>query len=255
MLFRSQIHITAVSYLNTIPFIYGIEHSGLLKNAKLHLEYPANCAKMLSNGNANIGLIPVGGLSQLKDFKIVSNYCIGAIGKVYSVGLFSKVPLSEIKQIYLDNESLTSVRLVKVLAKKFWGISPEWVPFSQQNEMNYFDYESIVLIGDKTFGLEKNFTFVYDLAEQWNIYTKLPFVFAVWVAKKDVLNEQLEKFNLALKWGVEHVEEAVGHYPIQVEKNFAIEYLTQNISYPFDDLKKEGLKLFAENIADARLNH
>ena len=220
-----------------------------MKDFSLMIEFPANCAKLLMEGKAQVGLVPVGGLSELSGFNIISDYCIGAIGKVNSVSLYSKVPLEEIHQIHLDNESLTSVKLVKVLANQYWKIHPKWISIHSTTGMHSFDYESVVLIGDKTFGQEKKFTYVYDLAEQWMSYTHLPFVFAAWVAQEGVSKTQIEELNNALKWGVERIEEAVEYYPIKVEKAFAIEYLKKYINYPLDDLKKDGLKLFIEKLS------
>ena len=49
--------IAAVSYLNTIPFIYGIRHAGNLR-AELLLTPPALCASNFIDGNADIALLP-----------------------------------------------------------------------------------------------------------------------------------------------------------------------------------------------------
>ncbi len=242
--------IVAVSYLNTIPFIHGIQHSGFLPNADLIIEHPANCARLIKEQKTHFGLVPVGGLSQISGYEVFGDYCIGAIGKVYSVGLYSHVPLNEIREIYLDQESMTSVKLIKVLAEQFWKISPKWIPISTPGQKPLQPHEAMVLIGDKTFGLEKQFPFVFDLGEQWNLFTGLPFVFAVWVARKDVSSVQMEKLNQALQWGVEHTDEAIDTYQKPIDKAFAKEYLKQNISYPFDDPKKEGLKLFNRFISN-----
>ncbi len=243
---EQSINIAAVSYLNTIPFLYGLEYSGLLPHAHLLIEHPANCTKLLKEGKAQLGLVPVGGLIQLPGFGIVSDYCIGAIGKVHTVALYSKSPLEQIRQIHLDNESLTSVRLVRYLSQHYWKINPEWLPIEKEINKNYADYDAVVLIGDKTFGLENQFPFVYDLAEQWKQHCGLPFVFAVWVAQEGIAQEQINALNAALKWGVQHITESVEYYPPRIEKSLAISYLKNNISYPFDEEKEKGLHHFME---------
>ena len=114
----SDVKISVVSYLNSKPFIYGIEHSGLLKNFILEEDMPAVCAQKLIAGNTDIGLVPVAILPLLKDHYFVSDYCIGATQSVTSVMMFSRVPLENIKTITLDYQSRTSVALVKILAEK-----------------------------------------------------------------------------------------------------------------------------------------
>ena len=54
-----MVRITAVSYLNTIPFIYGIENSLLSYNIELSLDYPTICADKLINDEVDLALVPV----------------------------------------------------------------------------------------------------------------------------------------------------------------------------------------------------
>ena len=79
------IRITAVSYYNTLPFIYGIKHSGLLSGYELSLDVPSECARKIINHEADISLIPVGALPGIPDYQLVSNLCIGADKDVKSV--------------------------------------------------------------------------------------------------------------------------------------------------------------------------
>ena len=115
-----KLRISAVSYLNSLPFVYGIKNSGFLKNIELSLDVPSVCADKLISGKADIGLVPVAAIPLIKNARIVSDFCIGADGKVQSVLLISRKPLQEIQKVYLDLESRTSVGLAKVLAKEYW---------------------------------------------------------------------------------------------------------------------------------------
>ena len=69
--------IAAVSYLNTVPFVYGITHADKL-DAELLLAPPAQCARNYMDRKADIALVPVGSLPMLEDAEIITNYCIGA---------------------------------------------------------------------------------------------------------------------------------------------------------------------------------
>ena len=107
--------IAAVSYLNTIPFIYGIEHAGAGLHAELLLSPPRGCAEALRDGKADLALIPVAAIPGISDLRIVTPYCIGASGPVRTVVLASADPLENVDTVYLDSHSLTSVRLVRLL--------------------------------------------------------------------------------------------------------------------------------------------
>ena len=49
-----MLKVSAVSYLNSVPFIYGLKQSELIHNIDLQLDYPSICADKLINGNVNI---------------------------------------------------------------------------------------------------------------------------------------------------------------------------------------------------------
>lgn len=240
-----MIRISAVSYLNTYPFIYGLERSELINECNITTDVPAICAQKLLNNEVDIGLVPVAIIPQLNSYRIISDYCIGAIGKVHTVLLLSKIPLPEIKNIYLDNESRTSVQLVKVLAENYWKINPGWINISNSEASINNDFESVVLIGDKTFSARENYPYVYDLAEEWYKFTNLPFVFACWVANKSLPDEFINKFNETIKIGVENIDEVIEAFKDKIPGNVdAREYYTRYISYNLDENKKKGLELF-----------
>ena len=121
---NTVLKISTVSYINAKPFVYGIERSGILTNYSLSLDTPFACSEKLVQKKVDIGLAPVTILPQLKEYYILPDFCIGANGPVTSVMVYSDVALNEIKDIALDNQSKTSVLLVRVLAKYFWKISP-----------------------------------------------------------------------------------------------------------------------------------
>jgi chorismate dehydratase len=243
------IRISAVSYFNTIPFVYGLKNSGLLENYELSIDVPSKCALKLIEGKADIGLVPVAALPKINNYQIIGNYCIGAISKVRTVCLYSQLPLNEITNIYLDSHSMTSVNLVKVLARDYWEISPNWLNTNHEEISELSKYESVVAIGDKTFELENHFKFCYDLAEHWINFTKLPFVFACWVTNKKLDDSFLFNFNESLKFGVLNLENAVKDFKLQHKVNVNLDYyLKNNINYIFDDEKRKGMNLFLQNI-------
>jgi chorismate dehydratase len=249
----SIVRIVAVSYSNTFPFIYGIEKSGLLNHFHLQLRHPLACAESFISGDADIALLPVGALNLLPEHKIITDTCIGAVKEVKSVLLVSKKPLDEIKSIGLDTESATSVRLCKILAANFWNIDPAWNSVKVTDYAGFPDIDAFVVIGDKAFELAPHFKFNYDLAGEWQKFTGLPFVFAVWVSRPQLNNDFVEKLNNALHYGVEHIPEVVKHYKAGFHGNFDLEnYLTECIDYRFDKMKKESLAKFLSFIADLK---
>lgn len=238
-----KIRISAVSYLNSLPFVYGLTHSSLINECDISLDIPSVCAEKLINGTVDIGLIPVAAIPQVPNATIISDYCIGANGEVKTVCLFSEVPLHEIKTVLLDYQSRTSVMLVKILAKEFWKINPEFVNAEAGFEKKISGTTAAVVIGDRAFDLSP--TYIYDLSEEWKNFTGLPFVFACWVANKNLPAQFVADFNNALKNGLANIDKTLEEFPPTVVNNAeAKKYLTENISYTFDAEKKKALKLF-----------
>ncbi len=241
---KEMINVVAVSYLNTLPFIYGIlNDKDLISQIKLRLEYPSKCSDLLKSGEVDLGLIPIIELIDMPYSEIIGEYCIGAEGKVKTVMLYSNCPLNEISSITLDYQSRTSVMLVKILVKNFWKID---VKFFDADE-GYIDGISKnnagLVIGDRTFNLKDSFLYKYDLAEEWFKYTNLPFVFACWVANKPLSDEFKQQFSKALKYGVDNKALVVDQY-IKSTNIDLDRYLRDYISWDFDSQKQAALKKF-----------
>jgi chorismate dehydratase len=239
--------ISLISYLNSRPFLYGLENSPLKKEIQLFLDIPSKTAVKMAHNLADIGLVPVGALPELSDYRIVSDFCIGADGPVRTVVLASEVPLDQTETILMDYQSRTTVLLVRVLAHYFWKKEFRW-----ENTCDHFETESIhgtsagIVIGDRVFHIERRYRYIYDLSEEWNKYTGLPFVFAVWATRKSLPENFLLKFNDALALGISgipEVEKSEQHLYPEVD---IYDYFTRNISYLLDDRKKEGMRLFLE---------
>ena len=240
----NKIRISAVSYTNTKPFMYGLQHAGFLEKVELSLDNPTDCAQKLIDGVVDIGLIPVAATLSLPQWNIVSDYCIGAVGAVNSVFIFSNCDIRQAKVLQLDPQSRSSNNLARVLVKNFWKtdgilVQQDAEDYSVSNDSR----TAFVQIGDRTFGKKDKYPFVYDLAEEWQKFTGLPFCFAAWIANKPIPKEFIAEFNQTLKYGLDHRPELFKELP-KID-NFDVEhYLMHNIDFDLTEKKKEALHLF-----------
>jgi chorismate dehydratase len=240
---KTKISVTAVSYLNTKPLLYGIFKEGLEEDLAIDLAIPSVCASQLQNGSAQIGLIPVAAIPAIPNAKIFSNYCIGAVGAVETVAIFSSVPLAEITHLYLDFHSRTSVQLAQILLREYWQLSPVLLPASEGFIDKITGTTAAVVIGDRTFSLLKTYPYIYDLAQAWYEWKGLPFVFAAWVTTIDLSDAFIERFNRALAMGILHIPQLVKLIPPPPNCDLE-EYFTRHISYDFTTEKQTALQLF-----------
>ena len=113
-----KIRISSVEYTNSLPFIYGIEKSEIISSVDLLKNIPSVCADKLIHNEVDVGLIPVAMIPQLSYSEIISDYCIGASGKVRTVVLASHSPIEKLENILLDPHSRSGAMLCKILCKE-----------------------------------------------------------------------------------------------------------------------------------------
>ena len=243
---KDKIRVSVVNYLNSKPFIYGLERSSIINEIDLQLDIPSVCADKLLEGKVDIGLVPVAILPELDQPNILSNYCIGADGGVESVLLLSDCPVSQIENVLLDYHSRTSVLLAEILFEKWWKRAPNFIDAKESFERQIGQTTAAIIIGDRALKEKRNFSYAYDLAEEWKKLTGLPCVFACWVSGKKLPDDFIQRFNKALQNGVENkllvAEKEKSNYP----QTDIADYFTNKISYDFDKRKKEALYLFLD---------
>ncbi len=243
------VRVSTVSYLNTLPFQYGFNHGPALP-MELSLDSPSDCARKLLNGEAAVGLVPVAALPQLPEHSIITDYCIAADGPVRTVLLYSDVPVREIETIWLDYQSRTSVELCRMLCAEYWAFSPRFRVASVGFESCFSGREAGVIIGNRTFHMERDYPYTYDLSAAWKDMTGLPFVFAAWVAHACVPLDFQRKFNEVLQFGMSHRDAAIAEYLQKNEDPGDLRgYLTKSICYEWDARKQEALQLFLHKLA------
>lgn len=245
-----KVRVGIVNYLNTKPLIFGLEREPVRSMIDLVGAYPSRVAQMLADGEVDVGLIPVAAIPQLPSWHIVGNYCIGTEGEIASVGLFSEVPMPEIRRVYLDYQSRSSVALLKWLMREYWGIHPEILQAKDEGFRSEIKGTTAgLVIGDRALEQRKISTFIYDLGSEWRAITGLPFVFAAWVSTAKLPDDFIRAFDDANGVGLEYIDEIVrqvGPYDTYDLKK----YYSLHLSYRLDDAKRRGMERFLKAIAE-----
>lgn len=227
--------------------MYGIEQSDVINKIDLTLDMPSDCAQKLIDDKVDIGLIPVAAILSLPRWEIVSDYCIGANGPVNSVFIFSNCEAKDIKTLQLDPQSRSSNNLARVLLKNYWKADHQIIENAPDYTASNDPQTAFVQIGDRTFGKKEQFKYVYDLAEEWQKFTGLPFVFAAWVANKPIDPAFMTEFNQAMKFGLAHRAELLKELPTR--SDFDLEdYLMHKLDFSLTEDKKKALHLFHDYI-------
>jgi len=242
-----KIRVGIVNYLNTRPLLYGLEREPIREKIELIGDYPSRLTELLLHNEIDVGLIPVASIPKLPEYHIVGNHCIGTEGEIASVALFSEVPMEQIKKVWLDYQSRSSVALLKWLMKEYWGINPELLEAKDENYRKEIKGDTAgLVIGDRAFEQRKISTFIYDLGSEWRAITGLPFVFAAWVSTHPLPQEFIEEFDKANAVGLDHRHEIVattdpGLFDMK-------KYYNLHLSYKLDERKRQAISRFLELI-------
>lgn len=147
---------------------------------------PRQLAEWLREGRIQAGTIPTFFHLLYPERPIVDGTCIASQGKVDSVRLFLREEVGKVGKVAVDEGSMTSVALLKVILRRGYGLSPQFVSCAPRLEEMMGMAEAALLIGDA--GMKAGEEGVYpslDLGEEWQRLTGLPFVWALWICRDD----------------------------------------------------------------------
>ena len=242
-----KIKIGIVNYLNTRPLLYGLERGEIVNLIELTGNYPAQIAAQLAEGQIDVGLIPVAEIANFSEYYIIGNYGIATNGEVASVCLFSQVPLNEIKKIYLDYQSRSSVALLKYLIKNYWKINVELINTTDEDFIGKVEGDTAaLLIGDRALSKRKSAKYIYDLGTAWKEHTGYPFVFAAWVSIKPMPADFSKIFDEANALGLTKIDEIVAGIDFP-DYDLGV-YYKEKVKYLLDEDAKKGMRLFLSHL-------
>lgn len=246
----NRLRVAAISYLNTAPLMWDFDHGNLRRKYQVDYMLPAVCAEKLSQGEADIGIIPAAAYATIPELLIVPNVAIASRGPVKSILLVSKKPIEDVATVALDSSSRSSVALTKVLFAKCYAKHPEFVNASPDLKEMLAKNDAALLIGDPALTANTNGYEVRDLGAEWTRFTGRPFVYAFWAVRKSA--NATADVSKDLEWSRRHGVlaesiEAIAHLwsPIlKLDEKDIVSYLTDNIHYRLDKSCLEGLHLF-----------
>jgi chorismate dehydratase len=243
--------VCAVSYLNTVPLVWGMLHSPdpeLRQTFDLRFALPAACADQLASGDADIGIVPVIEIARQK-LQYFRSTGIACRGPVRSILLISKVPFARIKTLAADAASRTSVMLARVILAEKYGVEPSILPHPADLAAMLGDADAALVIGDPALLLDpKTLPFeTLDLGAEWTALTTLPMVFAVWGGRKEAIQPRYERlFAASCRYGLDHIEDMVQAEapPRGVSLDLARRYFTEHIVYELGPRDHAGMELY-----------
>src|SRR5205809_1941407 len=175
-----MLRIGCVKYLNARPLIRGWP-------GKVEFDHPSALCQRLAKGQLDVALVSSFEFLRNPIYRIVDDVSISSDGPVYSVVVAHRGEFSNIEEIELDPASETAVNLLRCLLAEL-GVTARLtgaVPGSAGLSL------ARLIIGDQAISFRQNhageFQF-WDLGEQWKKLTGLPFVYALWLVRPEVVD-------------------------------------------------------------------
>lgn len=247
----------AVSYLNTVPLVWGMLHGGERDLFDLEFALPVECADRLAGGRADIGIVPVAALLD-QELAIFRGAGIACRGPVRSILLISKEPFRNIRTLAVDSSSRSSVMLARIILSEAYGATPHLISMAPEFGSMLDVADAALIIGDPALRLdpvalrEQGFH-VADLGEEWWKLTGLPMVFAVWAGQPHIWTVEREQALISsCRYGLAHVDDIIAaeHAARGVTADLAKSYLTRHIVFELGDAEYEGMQCYLDHASE-----
>jgi chorismate dehydratase len=244
--------VSAISYLNTAPLMWDFEHGAVGDQFDVSYTTPSQCARELQNGKADIGIIPSAAYATIPGLSIIAGVAIASKQAVRSILLVSPKPIDDIRTVALDNSSLTSAALARVLSEKYWGGARQFSSVAPNLDAMLSETDAALLIGDPALQIDRARYHTWDLAEEWLRFTGKPFVFAFWAVRDEAAKlsglDLPAVFQKSRDHGLEpdnlHQIAQTWSKKLNLPVGDLHSYLTESIFYYLDESCLEGLRLF-----------
>ncbi len=210
----------------------------------MDLDHPSALCKRLANGELDIALVSSFEFIRNPIYRIVDHVSISSVGPVYSVVVAHSGDISGIDEIELDPAAETSGNLLRCLLAKL-NLAPRFI---RSSTSPITARRARLLIGDQAIRFRQKhpteFHF-WDLGEQWNKLVDVPFVYALWLIRLEIMDAKsiadrlraLRDENLANIDSLIADEKAFDH-------DFCSRYYRENLRFTFGKREREGLRIF-----------
>lgn len=242
--------VCAVSYLNTVPLVWGMLHGRQREQFDLTFCLPSECAARLENLQADIGIVPSIEAAR-QGLAIIPGAGIACHGPVRSILLVTKVHPSHIRTLALDASSRSSSMLARIVLARRYGVEPRALTLPPDLPAMLEAADAALVIGDPALRLDPRSTGLatLDLGGEWCEMTGLPMVFAVWACRPTALVTGLaEAFLDSCRFGIQHLDDIarLEAPPRRLSEALARDYFARNIVLELGERDYEGMRLFVQ---------
>jgi predicted solute-binding protein len=234
------LRIGCVKYLNARPLIHGWP-------GEVVFDHPSALCEKLAAAALDVALVSSFEFLRNPVYTLVDGISISSRGPVHSVFVAHSGDLAEIEEIEVDPASQTGINLLRCLLAEM-GLAPKFVFRSRLMQRAITPRLAKFFIGDQAIRFrdetENTFHF-WDLGEEWQKRTQLPFVYALWLIRPEMKSPKAIADTLrALRdRNMAELDPLIADER-EFSPDFCQFYLRQCIHYQYGAPEKEGLSMF-----------
>jgi predicted solute-binding protein len=242
-----SVRLGCVKYLNARPLIRGWL-------GEVEFDHPSALCRRLASGELDVALVSSFEFLRNPIYRIVDGVSISSAGPVYSVVVAHRGEFSQLEEIELDPASQTAANLLRCLVAER-GLTTRLI--ASDSDASGLPRARLI-IGDQAIRFRQthgdHFQY-WDLGEQWQKLTGLPFVFALWLIRPEVrdaeaISERLRELRAKNLAGIATVVSAVMAEATDMKQalthEFLDRYYNENLRFGFGACEKSGLNTFAD---------
>jgi chorismate dehydratase len=236
---RQPLRIGCVKYLNARPLVFG-------GPADVVLDHPSVLCAQLAHGELDVALVSSFEFLRNPIYRIVDGISISSDGPVYSVVVAHVGEISAAEQIELDPAAETSGNLLRCLLSEL-KLRPRFVATSTSSLAKE---RARLLIGDQAIRFRQQhgneFQF-WDLGENWQNLAGLPFVYALWLVRPEVVDPKsiADRLRTLRNKNLANIDNLIAGEK-EFDRGFCDRYYREHLRFSFGEREKEGLRAFKE---------
>jgi len=236
---RQPLRIGCVKYLNARPLILG-------GPADVVLDHPSVLCAQLARGELDVALVSSFEFLRNPIYRIVDGISISSDGPVYSVVVAHVGEISAAEQIELDPAAETSGNLLRCLLSEL-KLRPQFVATSTSSLAKV---RARLLIGDQAVRFRQQhgneFQF-WDLGENWQKLVGLPFVYALWLLRPEVVDPKsvADRLRALRNKNLADIDNLIAAEK-EFDRGFCGRYYREHLRFSFGEREKKGLRAFQE---------
>ena len=251
----------SIRFINSLPVDLGLMSGSVPFSGTWMSGTPVELNQKMLDGALDLSPISVFFYAEHPDdFLVLPDLSISSLSGVQSVLLFSRLKFRNLEGgvIAISGQGRTTPALCEILSRIRYGFTPNFKVMTMTLNDIPKDADAMLLIGDEALvarqHLKDSNIEIVDLAAEWQKWTKLPIVFAVWAVRREIFEKKpeavLNAHSAILRskaWGLKNLEAVYqrSYEQTGLPRDVIVSYFSR-LSYGLDEELKKGMQLYLD---------